>query len=85
MEVVSGIVLYFIIWWVVFLLMLPIGYIPQDFVEKGHASSAPKTFNFKRKAFFTTVVSCFIFTLLYGLIVSNFFSFRDIVIQNPKW
>lgn len=85
MELVSGIVLYFMIWWVVLLLLLPVGFVPQDKVETGHARSAPASFSFKKKALLTTGVSFGVFLVLYWFIDSGIFSFRDIVAQNPKW
>lgn len=65
---VTGIAIYFVIWWTVLFAVLPIGMrsqVDDDDVILGTAHSAPTHFNFPRKAFWTTVVSLLVFAAFY--------------------
>ena len=42
MGLISGTLVYVIIWWLVLFMVLPWGNRPPDVVEDGHASSAPE-------------------------------------------
>ena len=85
MQLATGIVVFFMIWWIVLLLILPFNFQAQKTVEKGTAPSAPKQFSFKQKALYTSLISLLIFVVLYGLIAADVFSFREIVLQKPLW
>jgi predicted secreted protein len=71
MSVLSGIAIFFIMWWVVLFAILPIGVRTADeagdaYVE-GQARSAPSKPQLWRKVFWTTCVT----SLIFGLFVAN--------------
>lgn len=57
MEAVSGIVIFFLIWWTVIFLTLPFGNKRAENVTPGHAGSAPVRHNMGRKAIATTIIT----------------------------
>ena len=71
MSFVSGLVVYILLWWWVFLMTLPFGAHAPDAVETGHATSAPAKPMLWRKAFITTVIAGVLFALVYWVIVSK--------------
>lgn len=78
MDIVSGIVVYILLWWWVFFMTLPFGAKPAEVVEKGHAPSAPKTPRVWTKAGVTSVLALGLWFIVNWLINSGIFSFRDI-------
>jgi predicted secreted protein len=73
MSIVPGIMVYFVIWWVVLFAVLPFGVQTDGKVEKGFASSAPKNPHLGRKFLVTTLIAAFIwgiiqFIMIYELI-----------------
>ena len=74
MSFVSGLVVYILLWWWVFLMTLPFGVKAPDAIEPGHATSAPAKPMLWRKASVTTVIAAFLFALVYWVIASHFIS-----------
>ena len=74
MGLVSGLVVYILLWWWVFLMTLPFGAKTPDTVETGHATSAPAKPMLWRKAAITTVIAGILFTIVYWVIVSEIIS-----------
>ena len=72
MSFVSGLVVYILLWWWVFLMTLPFGVKAPDTGETGHATSAPAKPMLWRKAGVTTVIAAVLFALVYWVIVSQF-------------
>ena len=72
MSFVSGLVVYILLWWWVFLMTLPFGVKAPDAIEPGHATSAPAKPMLWRKAGVTTVIAAVLFALVYWVIVSQF-------------
>ena len=72
MSFVSGVVVYILLWWWVFLMTLPFGVKAPDAIETGHATSAPAKPMLWRKAGVTTVIAAVLFALVYWVIVSQF-------------
>lgn len=64
MGLVSGIVVYTMIWWIVLFMILPWGAHPEESVRQGNASSAPKNPRLLLKFLLTTIIS----TLLWALV-----------------
>ena len=65
---VSGIAVYFIIWWVVLFIMLPIGVrsqVEEDDVTLGTEHGAPARPMMARKMLLTTLVSFVVFGIFY--------------------
>ena len=75
---VSGIVVYFLIWWVVLFAVLPIGTQPvaEGDVESGWRGT-PADPQLRRKVLITTVVSTVLWFGAYALITSDYMSFRN--------
>lgn len=78
MDIVSGIVVYILLWWWVFLMSLPFGVRPDDVIGKGHATSAPKNPRILMKALITTCIALVLWFGVRALILSELFSFREI-------
>jgi predicted secreted protein len=57
MSFVSGLVVYILLWWWVFLMTLPFGVKAPDAIATGHATSAPAKPMLWRKAGVTTVIA----------------------------
>ena len=74
MEFVSGLVVYILLWWWVFLMTLPFGAKAPDAVERGHATSAPAKPMLWWKAGITTVIAGILFAIVYWIIVSEVIS-----------
>ena len=72
MSFVSGLVVYILLWWWVFLMTLPFGVKAPDAIEIGHATSAPAKPLLWRKAAVTTVIAAVLFALVNWVIVSEF-------------
>lgn len=85
MSLVSAVVVYFLIWWVVLFAILPIGTRPDP---EGDAESGwrgtPQAPRLWRKMLITTVVSGVIFVGVYLLIDSDYLSFRSGVWAMPE-
>lgn len=74
MGLVSGLVVYILLWWWVFLMTLPFGAKAPDAVETGHATSAPAKPMLWSKAGITTVIAGILFAIVYWIIVSEIIS-----------
>jgi predicted secreted protein len=71
MGIVSGIVVFFLTWWMVLFTVLPWG-LKRD--ERG----VPVNFHFKKKFFITTGISIAVWFVIFGLIEADLISFRSI-------
>ena len=74
MGLVSGLVVYILLWWWVFLMTLPFGAKAPEAVEIGHATSAPAKPMLWWKAGITTVIAGILFAIVYWIIVSEIIS-----------
>lgn len=81
MGIVSGLVLFAIIWFMTFFIALPIRVQTQgdlkDIVPGTHAG-APEHHHLKKKALWTTLAAIILWCLIAGLIVSEWISVDDI-------
>ena len=57
MTLMSGLVVYFCLWWVVLYAVLPWGVRTSDTPEKGHAASAPTNPRLGMKFLVTTLIA----------------------------
>ncbi len=78
MDIVSGAVVYILLWWWVLFMVLPFGAKAPEQVGKGHATSAPARPRMALKLFITTCLSAILFIFVYFIIASGIFSFRDL-------
>ena len=78
MNLVSGIVVFLVVWWLVFFTMLPIGVVSQhessESMEQGTDPGAPQKPMLLKKAGLTTIITCVLFAVIYAVIVSGVFS-----------
>ena len=72
MSFVSGLVVYILLWWWVFLMALPFGVKAPDAVENGHATSAPAKPMLWCKAGVATAISAVLLALVHWVIASEF-------------
>ena len=77
MDIVSGIVVYILLWWWVFFMTLPFGAKAPDNIEKGHATSAPQKPRLLMKAGVTSAIALVMWFIINAVINSDLFSFRD--------
>ena len=81
MSITSAIVLFSVIWFMVFLVAIPIRLKTQGDlgeVVPGTHASAPEVHQLKKKAWITTAVSFVIWAIVSGIIVSGLVTLRDI-------
>ncbi|MBL6595657.1 MAG: DUF1467 family protein [Candidatus Puniceispirillum sp.] len=74
MDLVSGIVVFILLWWWVFFMTLPFGVKTPDQVEPGHATSAPEKPMLWRKAMIATGIATILFGFVYWIIDSKLIS-----------
>ena len=78
MDFVSGLVVFVLLWWWVFLMSLPFGIKTPDEVEIGHATSAPEKPLLWRKVIISTAIASILFVVVYWIIDSGFISLSDL-------
>ena len=77
MDIVSGVVVYILLWWWVLFMVMPFGAKAPERVGEGHATSAPAKPRMALKLAITTGLSAVLFIIVYFIIASGIFSFRD--------
>ncbi|MEM6340044.1 MAG: DUF1467 family protein [Pseudomonadota bacterium] len=80
MGITSALVLYAVIWWMVFLIALPIKVKTQGDlgeVEPGTHAGAPEIHNTRRKAWITTWVALVIWCIVAGIIFAEIITLSD--------
>ncbi len=65
MGIVTGIVVFVIIWWLVFFMVLPYGVRPPDSVKEGQDPGAPERPQLWRKAAVTTGIAVVLFGIFW--------------------
>ena len=73
---ISGIFVYFLIWWVVLFAVLPWGVQVPDKPEPGHAPSAPINPRIGVKLIATTIVAAILWVVAWYIMESGWISFR---------
>lgn len=74
---VSGLAVYAIVWWLTFLMILPIGVHRQEDVGAGHDPGAPVHAHIGRKLIINTLVATALFVVIFLLDYYDVVSFRD--------
>ena len=74
MDFVSGVVVYLLMWWWVFLMSLPFGVRTEENPEAGHATSAPARPMLWRKIAVTTVIAAGLTAIINWIISSEIIS-----------
>jgi predicted secreted protein len=83
MNVVTGIVLYVIIWWTVLFAVLPWGVRTIEPGEPWAEHGAPRNPHLLQKALWTSLIAALIWLAAFAIIESNLFSFRAWVAKDP--
>ena len=81
MGIASGIVLYMVIWFMTFLVALPIRIQTQGEAGKvvpGTHAGSPETHHLRKKFWITTAVSAVLWAVISGIILSGLVTVRDI-------
>ena len=81
MSITSAFVLFAVIWFMVFLVAIPIRLETQGEAGKivpGTHAGSPEVHNLRKKAWITTLVSVGLWLLIAGIILSGWISVRDI-------
>ncbi len=76
MGIVSGIVVYIIVWWLVLFVVLPWGVRVPEKTERGMADSAPEHPRIGLKAAITTIIASVIWIAIFYVIEADIISFR---------
>ena len=74
MDYAEIIVIYTCVWWISFFMALPIALKISEQTEEGHADSAPENPAIAKKAFWVTILSIPITTIIIYLLHSGIFS-----------
>ena len=74
MDIVSGVVVYILLWWWVFLMTLPFGVKSPETIETGHATSAPERPLIWRKVAVATIIAAILFSIVFMVIDSGIIS-----------
>lgn len=77
MSVVSFIVVFVCVWWLIFFMALPFGVQLDESGPEVSGPGAPKAPGLKKKALVTTLISIVICGMIVAAVQSNVFSFRD--------
>lgn len=77
MGIVSGIVVFVIVWWTVLFAVLPWGVTVAEEPETGHAPSAPTQPRLGKKFLVTTVITAVIWLIVFAVVESDLLSIRD--------
>lgn len=78
MSIVTGIVLFLMIWWTILFCVLPWKHRPQEAPETGTVASAPEHPHLALKFGITTILSILLWVFIYFLILSDTISFRNL-------
>ncbi|MBY0428363.1 MAG: DUF1467 family protein [Alphaproteobacteria bacterium] len=81
MNFSSGLVVFFITWWVAIFAVLPFSAKQPEFQEKGIMAGTPMQPNMKKVVLRTTILTIVLWLIIYGLIESNVISFTDMAKQ----
>lgn len=92
MDITSGIVVFIMAWWIVFLMVLPFGAVAHDANTKGSNvpltnddfganHGAPKQTHLKLKMLITTLITLLLWFTVEYLVSINFIDFRELGYQ----
>ncbi|SMC64676.1 DUF1467 family protein [Primorskyibacter flagellatus] len=85
MSIVSAVVLFAVIWFLCFLIIIPLRLQTQGDVNKivpGTHASAPEHHGLKKKALITTGISAVLWAIIAGVILSGWITVRDLDMFN---
>jgi predicted secreted protein len=68
MGLVSGVVIFVVLWWLTLYTVLPWGIRPCTQLVKGQETGAPQKANMKKKLIVTTLISFLLWSIIYIII-----------------
>ena len=77
MDIVSGVVLFVIVWWMSFFCVLPIGVRQPEQRIPGEMPGAPAVPMVKKKMVWATIATIIIWLIIYTLVKMDVYSFRQ--------
>ncbi len=86
-SIISGLAIYFIVWWIVLFAVLPIGVVTQEEkgeVEPGTVASAPSAPRLWMKALLTSVIAGIVVAFLYWVIALSGLTLDDFPFKPPS-
>ena len=72
----TGVMVYFVIWWTVLFMVLPLGVRRVEQPGRGQEHGAPERPDLARKAIITTILAAVLWLAFYGIYQADIFSFR---------
>jgi predicted secreted protein len=82
MSWITGLAIYFVMWWIVLFAVLPWGSRPPEQAEPGMMDGAPAAPRIGMKFLATTIVTAILFAIFYAVYESGLISFREMA-RNP--
>jgi predicted secreted protein len=81
MNVVSAVVVFIVIWWLVLFMVLPFGVRRIEAPEEGHDHGAPVQPMLWRKAAATTAIATVLFAIVYVIAEFELISLHDLMLE----
>ena len=75
MTLISGSLLFFVIWWIVIFTVLPLGIQTDENPQTGFATGTPKNPNLKKKFLITTLLTSIIWGIIQIIMVNQWVTF----------
>ena len=76
MSIITGIAIYFVIWWIALFAVLPLGVKRVENPPPGHDRGAPERPQLLRKVMITTLVAAVVWLAFFVIYESDLVSFR---------
>ena len=83
MNIVTGVLVYSITWWMVLFCVLPLGVERAEKVQGGNDPGAPKNPQLLRKVILTTLITAIVFAGIYALVASKLVQFPKLEPAKP--
>lgn len=77
MGVISGIAVFFMIWWTLLFVVLPWGIQRHDGSVQGVDPGAPQRHGIAKKFLITTIMAAIVWVIIYLLVKSDYLSFQS--------
>jgi len=75
MTLVSGTMVFFVLWWVVLFMVLPFGIRTDETPQKGFATGTPKNPNLRKKFLITTILAAIVWSIIQVIMVNHLVRF----------
>jgi predicted secreted protein len=79
MDAFTGVILYFLIWWVSIFMVLNIGHKTENHPQVGNAQSAPVKFYLGKKILLNSIIAAVIWLCVWCAVKYSGISFRQMV------